>query len=141
MRPDSPAARAGLKAGDVINSMTIKPSKSAKTSDGKPAASERAATLNFDDGSLDWINAFGRLQIQRDIDIELIVNKASQATRITPEPDRRLAVPAPGSGVPAAPQQDAAAAGRLGAAPRVRRYGREHPEHLRDAPQPGHAAG
>ena len=32
VKPDSPAARAGIKAGDVINSMTIKPSKSAKTS-------------------------------------------------------------------------------------------------------------
>jgi regulator of sigma E protease len=93
VKAESPAARAGLRAGDVINSMTVKPSKSAKTPDGKPAGSDRGSTLNFDDGSSTWIQAFGHLQLQRDIDVELVVNKASQPTRIQPEADQNWPFP------------------------------------------------
>jgi regulator of sigma E protease len=87
VKPGSPAARAGLKAGDVINSMVLKRSKAAKPSGRKSAGSEKPRTLKFDDGSATWVYAFGYIQVWRDLDIELVVNKASQPTAVQPESD------------------------------------------------------
>jgi len=120
VKPGSPAARAGIQPDYVINSMILKPSKAAKSSDGKPTASERAATLNFDDGSSTWVYAFGRLQIQRDVDVELVVNKASQPTRIQPEQIEGWPYPYPHRGLAflqlrtKMPPQPVASALRLG---------------------------
>jgi regulator of sigma E protease len=86
VKPDSPAARAGVQPGDVINSMTIKPSKATKGTGGRAASTDRAETLNFDDGSFGWVGAFWFLQRQPGLDVELVVNKASQPTPIRPEP-------------------------------------------------------
>jgi regulator of sigma E protease len=86
VEPESHAARAGLKAGDVINSITFKRSKAAKASNGKSSAPERAVTFKFDDGSSTWVHAFGRLQLQREVDTELVINGASQPIAIQAEP-------------------------------------------------------
>ena len=96
VKPESPAARAGIKTGDVITSMTLKRSKTAKASGGKPAASDRAATIKFDDGSSTWIYAFGVLQVQRDLDVELVVNKASVSSHVQPECDESWPYPSRG---------------------------------------------
>jgi regulator of sigma E protease len=87
VKPDSPAARAGIKPGDVINSMILKPSKATKETAGRPATPGRAETLNFDDGSDGWVGAFWYLQFQPGRDVELVVNKASQPVAIRPEPE------------------------------------------------------
>jgi regulator of sigma E protease len=83
--PDSPAARAGIKPGDVINSMTLKRSKTAKGSGGKSDSSDRTQTLKFEEGASSWVVAFGEIQALSDLDIELVVNKATQPIRIQPE--------------------------------------------------------
>jgi regulator of sigma E protease len=88
VRPDSPAARAKLGPGDVITSMVLKRSKSAKSPDGKSTRSDKPVTLKFDDGTDTWAYAFGLVQIVREFDIELVVNKASQPTAIQPEVDK-----------------------------------------------------
>jgi regulator of sigma E protease len=82
--PDSPAARADIRPGNVINAMIIKPSKPAKSSGGKAAAG-RAETLKFEEGASSWVVAFGYIQGKPDADIELVVNKATQPVAIKPE--------------------------------------------------------
>ena len=86
VRPDSPAARAGLKPGDVVNAMILKPAKSARESGKKSSGGDSEATLNFDDGSSKWVQAFGTLQVKK-YDVALVVNKASKPTPIEPEVD------------------------------------------------------
>jgi regulator of sigma E protease len=87
VKPESPAARAGLKPGDVLNAMTFKRSKTAKAPGGKLAGSDRDETLKFDDGSSNWVDAFRVVQARRDVDVELVVNKGSQPVPIRAEPD------------------------------------------------------
>src|SRR5262249_28832909 len=48
--------------------------------------SDRTETLNFDDGSFGWVGAFWFLQRQPGLDVEMVVNKASQPIPIRPEP-------------------------------------------------------
>jgi regulator of sigma E protease len=96
VKDGSPAARANLRPSDVINSMILKRSKSAKPPDGKSAGSEKPTTLKFDDGTATWVTAFGLMQVLRDEDIELVVNKASQPTPIRPETDTSWPYPSRG---------------------------------------------
>jgi regulator of sigma E protease len=96
VKPDSPAARASIKPGDVINSMTVKSSKPANGSDGKPASSTPPATFTFDDGSAGWVGAFWRLQLQPDLDVDLVVNKASQPVSLRPEREEGWGQPSRG---------------------------------------------
>ncbi len=93
---DSPAAKAGLKPGDVINGMTLKRSKSAKPAGAKVSGAEKPVTLKFDDGSATWAYAFGYIQFWRDLDIELVVNKSSQPTAIHPAADANWPYPSRG---------------------------------------------
>jgi regulator of sigma E protease len=88
VRPDSPAARAGITPGDVINSMIIKPSKPSKESGGRSIPAPRSETLNFEDGSAGWVGAFAYLQTQPNVDVELVINKSTQPVPIRPEPVR-----------------------------------------------------
>jgi regulator of sigma E protease len=88
VRPDSPTAKAGIKPGDVINSLTFPafPAKPASSGHAaQPAA--KALTVDFDETSPAWFGAFGKLQDRPIQDDELVVNKVSKAVTITPEPD------------------------------------------------------
>jgi regulator of sigma E protease len=94
--PEWPAAKAGIKPGDVISSMILRRSKTTKPNGGKAAGSDRAETLKFDDGSTTWAHAFGYIQFWRDLDVELVVNKASQPSRVQPVPDDKWSYPSRG---------------------------------------------
>jgi regulator of sigma E protease len=112
VKPGSPAARAGIKAGDIINSMTIKPPKDAKGSD------DESETVKFDDGSVGWPAAFWALQLRPGLDVALVVNKASQPVHVQPEIDKEWSYPYRGLGFLALqrklPPQPIGAAIRLG---------------------------
>jgi regulator of sigma E protease len=101
VRPDSPAARAGLAPGDVINALTIPPkAKSEPTGfwawisrfwtwiSRKLSWSKRGETFEFKDPSPGWYAVFMELQTRPLQDIELTVNNASRPRRLTPEVNR-----------------------------------------------------
>ena len=88
IRPDSPAARAGLKPGQVINSITMTPMPIPSTNSEKAKPKEpRPSTVELDDGGRDWVSTFAYLQKIPMKEISLVVNKASQPVKITLEPD------------------------------------------------------
>src|SRR5262249_51189573 len=70
VRPGSPAARAGLKPGDVINAVTLKPAKLREPAQDKApgqgsrstSAQDRSTTIRFDDQSTSWVALFSLLQ-------------------------------------------------------------------------------
>jgi regulator of sigma E protease len=93
VKPDSAADRAGIKVNQVINSITFTRSKAARPSDEKRSASDRGVTLTFDDGSSTWVQAFGLLQVQRDVDVTMVVDKGSQPIAIRAEVDKSWPYP------------------------------------------------
>jgi regulator of sigma E protease len=97
VRPGSPAAAAGLKPDEVIDSLSIPPAKPKAAE--KPAGfpfwgffkskkTERPLTFDFSDHSSGWLTAFFDLQSRPVQEVELVVNKGSQPVKITPVPDR-----------------------------------------------------
>jgi regulator of sigma E protease len=90
VRPDSPAAKAGIKPGDVINTL-------ARPKDVKPTGIiawfrhlfnwDKPEPLEFKDGSHSWFEVFMDLQYLPVREVELTVNNASQPKKITPEVD------------------------------------------------------
>ncbi|MGE5755192.1 MAG: RIP metalloprotease RseP [Planctomycetaceae bacterium] len=76
----SPAAKVGLKVGDVISSLTFPPPHS-DTEKAKPIE------LKFDERSPDWPRAFSVLQLLPRQGVELTVNNSEAPIPITPEPD------------------------------------------------------
>ena len=93
VRPDSPAATAGLKPGDMINAMLIPPLKPEAPVKWTFAwlwnllkwnKAERPKTIEFKDQSSGWLTAFAYLQGRPIKEVELIIDKASQRIKITP---------------------------------------------------------
>jgi regulator of sigma E protease len=97
VRPDSPAARAGIKPGDVISSLTFPALAAKSASTGRPVrAASKPLTIEFGERSPAWFTAFGKLQ-DRSIQVdEIKVSKASKAVTLAPEPDSRWYNPARG---------------------------------------------
>ncbi len=84
VRPDSPADKAGIKAGDVVKAMKVK----YKPLPGKTTpASALTETIQFSDQSTDWFRAFAKLQLQPFDDVELTVSSAPKPIKVMPEID------------------------------------------------------
>ncbi len=83
--PGSPAARAGLKPGDVISSMKLT-AVEPKDEKGKQRKPE-SITFTFKDRSSSWFGAFIRLQDRPFQNVELVVNNGSKPVTIMPEKD------------------------------------------------------
>jgi len=81
VQPDSPAARAGIKAGDTLRSLTVKPAKVDKTTPTKPIV------FRFDDRTSSWPVAFPFLQEVPWTAIELTTDKLIKPVAVNPEPD------------------------------------------------------
>jgi len=97
VRPDSPAARAGIKPGDVINSVTLPALAARPASTGRPGrAASKPLTVEFHESSPAWFTAFGKLQDRPIQEDELKVSKASKALTLAPEPDPKWYNPARG---------------------------------------------
>jgi regulator of sigma E protease len=79
--PDSPAARAGLKAGDLINSLTLLPA----ATDPKGWKSF-PMTISFSDDRSNWPSAFGTLQLFPRRSVTLTINGSKTPIKIAPEP-------------------------------------------------------
>jgi len=98
--PGSPAARAELKAGDVISSITIAPPRYVEiarlkgTKSGTPAS--KPETITFDEASPAWIKAFWDLQFSSDTSVSMVVNKGSKPIEIKAEPDPDWSFPSRG---------------------------------------------
>src|SRR5271157_3985218 len=98
--PGSPAARAGLKAGDVISAVTIAPlryveiAKVKGSKSGTPAP--KPETISFDEASPAWIKAFWNLQYSSDTAVSMVVNKSSRPIEIKAEPDPNWSFPSRG---------------------------------------------
>lgn len=88
VKPDSPAAQAGIKPGDVINGMTLRPARTPPKPGDKAGSTSPASaqTLEFEPGKSSWVVAFGAIQEQGDLEIDLVVNKGSHAVRVQPVP-------------------------------------------------------
>ena len=76
--PDSPAARAGLKAGDTIGALTFTLSRTKKPE-----------TFTLDDKAAAWPAVFSLLQLELDprSPVQLVVNNSNTPVTITPEAD------------------------------------------------------
>jgi regulator of sigma E protease len=94
VRAGSPAARAGMKPRDVINSITFKAPKPAGGHTPRPAP--KTKTIEFDENTPGWVAAFAELQNRPIQEVELVVNKASSPVKLTPEPDPNWYNPARG---------------------------------------------
>jgi regulator of sigma E protease len=90
VRPESPAARAGIKPGDVVNSLTFTPvraSESSATQETKAALTpSRPISITLDETPPAWVSAFWAVQERPGDLISLIVNKGSRAIELVPEP-------------------------------------------------------
>jgi regulator of sigma E protease len=90
VKPDSPAARAGLKPGDTINALKFVPIKPGaeqpKTEQEKERADLLARAIEFKDDSPNWPYAFTLLQVYPLHAVQLTVNQASKPITLTPAP-------------------------------------------------------
>jgi regulator of sigma E protease len=104
--PESPAAKAGLKAGDTINSMSVPvPASSKPPARGvwawisglfKRKKVDPPRVFEFSDKAPNWFAAFVYLQSQPITQVELVVNHESEPRPITPRPATNWFNPARG---------------------------------------------
>jgi regulator of sigma E protease len=95
VRPDSPAARAGIIAGNVITSITFVPRKEEQTEKGKTDAKGgkssglpmRSDTINLDESSKAWVKVFWALQESRYEMIRVSINNGNKPLELKPEAD------------------------------------------------------
>jgi regulator of sigma E protease len=111
---DSPAARAGIKPGDVINAMSI-PAAATVAGEKKPEA--KPHEFRFDTDPV-WVQAFMYLQVHKPGTIKLNVNDSPKVVEIQPVRDPEWFNPTRGLFFPwktkTVPPRDAAAAARAG---------------------------
>jgi regulator of sigma E protease len=90
VRPGSPADRAELKSGQVVNSITFTLRKPGEAAATKVTASEtvttRQETISLDETPSGWVKAFWILQSRPYESVSLIVNKGSKPIELKPEP-------------------------------------------------------
>ncbi len=94
VRPGSPAARAGLKPGQVISAIAIPDPKAQSKTRGlwawirqKIGWAKTATTFEFKDRVPGWYSVFIDLQALPIQEVELTVDNATQPIKITPEID------------------------------------------------------
>ncbi|MGO9600061.1 MAG: site-2 protease family protein [Isosphaeraceae bacterium] len=83
--PDSPAAKVGLKAGDLISSMTIAPPHLVeifRIKNSKAAPALKPETVTFDETKPAWVKAFWTLQYASDRAVTMVVNKGSRPVEL-----------------------------------------------------------
>jgi regulator of sigma E protease len=95
VEPDSPAARAGIKVGDVINAVALEPPASPpKTGDANAAedtpdeieAPPRSVEISLEDHETGWASLFWQLQRLPGSQFNFTVNHASKKIQIEPAP-------------------------------------------------------
>ncbi|MFO0954662.1 MAG: site-2 protease family protein [Isosphaeraceae bacterium] len=90
VREGSPAAKAGLKVGEVITKMAVpilEPAEAAAGGSGWfSKKGPKSADWTFDEKSLGWATAFQSLQFRPRGSIDLFVNNSNKPVTITPEP-------------------------------------------------------
>jgi len=104
VRPESPAARAGLKPGDVISAVGFPAHP--KTEASRPREQEKDRIggtskdtkevedmIKLDDKSPSWVSIFRALQFRPSGPVSLVVNNSSNPVRIMPEPDLNWSLP------------------------------------------------
>lgn len=89
---DSPAAKAGIKPGDVINAMTVPPPAPAA---GEKKSEAKPHEFKFDAAPA-WIGAFLYLQTQKAQPVKLNINDSPKVVEIQPVPDPNWYNPARG---------------------------------------------
>jgi regulator of sigma E protease len=121
VRPGTPAARAGLKPGDLIDSFVLPPSKITgffAWVRHRLGWDKAERTIDFKRESPGWFSALMAFQHESIKDIEMTVNSASQTIKITPEIDQDWPNPTRGlrfrAMVHTLPPQDLASAVRSG---------------------------
>jgi regulator of sigma E protease len=106
VRPNSPAARAGLKPGDVITSIGFPPrakpeaarqkgseKDSAKNSPAHSTTPQAEETIQLDETSPSWVSLFRAMQFRPPGPVAIVVNNGSNPVWITPEPDQSWLLP------------------------------------------------
>jgi regulator of sigma E protease len=80
---ESPAAKAGLRVGDVLNKIILHPLADPKApKDSKPP---EPVSITFTDQNVEWPSVFSTLQVQPVRDVEFTINGSSKPVRLQPQ--------------------------------------------------------